>query len=235
MARPFRTSSPEEDDVQLQRIASSEAVSDIVILPVGSTEQHGPHLPLGTDALIAEGIAKMVGERLKADVAPVLSYGLSEHHMEFRGTMTVTPPNYVHFIMDLLDALARHGYSKIVVINGHGGNIGGLTTAIQAFQRTHETRTYLYNWWALPGMEFPDTKKDYHAGDAETSVALSLGIEQRGEPVDEMKELPSGYRIRKMSEVTESGVMGYPTSATKEKGDRILELVVDFIERAVRE
>jgi creatinine amidohydrolase len=220
--------------MELQRISSKEASSDIVVLPTGSTEQHGPHLPLGTDALIANGIAALVGDELGADVAPVLPYGLSEHHMDFRGTVTVSPVTYVGLIKDILDCLARHGYKTIVIVNGHGGNIGGLTTAVQEFHRTNSARVFLFNWWALKGVEFPDTMTDFHAGDAETSVAMALGIEQRGEPVDEMRHVPSGYRIRSMKEVTESGVMGYPTKASEKKGKIILDLVIGHIVRAVR-
>lgn len=220
--------------MDLQRIASSEAVSDILVLPAGSTEQHGPHLPLGTDALIAEGIAKLVGKRLGADVAPAIPYGLSEHHMEFRGTITVTPQSYVRFVGDALDAIARHGYKRIVIVNGHGGNIGGLATAVQELNRLHDCEVFIFNWWSLPGVEYPDTKIDYHAGDMETSVAMALGIELRGEPVDEMRDIPSGYRIKRMSEFTSSGVLGYATNASKKKGERILQIVVDFIVDAVK-
>ena len=219
--------------MELERVASKEAVADTVVLPTGSTEQHGPHLPLGTDALIAKGIARLVGERLEADVAPVLSYGLSEHHMDFRGTVTVTPMSYIGIVKDILDCLARHGYRKIVILNGHGGNTGGLTTAVQEFHRTNDIKVFLYNWWSLPGVEFPDTVNDFHAGDAETSVAMALGIDLRGEPLDEMTFKPSGYRIRRMTEVTESGVMGYATKGSKDKGERILKLVVDHIVEAV--
>ena len=156
--------------------------------------------------------------------------------MDFRGTVTVTPLSYVGFVKDLLSSLSRHGYNRIVIVNGHGGNIGGLTTAIQEFHITPEgkgTRVYLFSWWSLKGVEFPDTVVDYHAGDAETSVALALDLDLRGEPVDEMKETPPGYKLKKMTEVTRSGVMGYPTKASKEKGERILELVVDHISNAV--
>lgn len=224
--------------MELQRMASREAISRSVVLPTGSTEQHGPHLPLGTDAIIAEGIAKLVGESLDADVAPTLPYGLSEHHMDFRGTVTVTPTNYCNFVKDILSSLARHGYEKLVIINGHGGNIGGLTTAVQEFHLTPEgknTKVFVFSWWALKGVEFPDTVEDFHAGDSETSVALALGLDLRGEPVDEMKRTPPGYKIRYMTEVTTSGVMGYPTRASKEKGERILEMVVDHIVKAVRD
>lgn len=218
--------------MELQRIASSEVKGRTVVMPTGSTEQHGPHLPLGTDALIAEGIARRVAEGLGADLAPVLSYGLSEHHMAFRGTVTVTPVNYVNIVLDILGSLARGGYRRIVIINGHGGNIGGLTTAVQELQRTEEggkVEVFLFNWWSMRGVTFPDTEEDYHAGDAETSVALALGLELRGEPVDEMKRTPSGYRIRSMTEVTSSGVWGYPTKASREKGQRIVDIVVDHI------
>ena len=155
--------------------------------------------------------------------------------MEFRGTVTITPKSYVAFVRDILECFARHGYERIVIINGHGGNIGGLTTAVQDFHREHEAKVFVFSWWMLKGVEFPDTVTDYHAGDSETSVALALGIDLRGEPVDEMKYIPSGLRIRKMTDVTASGVMGYPSKASKEKGEKILGLVVDHIVDAVGE
>jgi creatinine amidohydrolase len=221
--------------LEISRISSAEARADMVVLPTGSTEQHGPHLPLGTDALIAEGIARRLADKIGADMAPLLAYGLSEHHMDFKGTVTLKPGTYVSVITELLESFARHDYSSIIIVNGHGGNISAINTAVQDFHRKHETRVYMFNWWLLEGATGEDIKEDWHAGDIETSVAMALGIDLRGKPVDEMKIPPKGLKLRRVKDVSESGVIGYPTNATKEKGERVLSAILDDMKKIIQQ
>ncbi|MCC2664104.1 MAG: creatininase family protein [Geminicoccaceae bacterium] len=94
-----------------------------IILPVGSTEQHGPTGLIGTDALCAELIARGVGEATGALVAPTLNFGMAQHHMGFCGTMTLRPQTLLAVLVDLLGSLAQHGFERCLVINGHGGNM----------------------------------------------------------------------------------------------------------------
>lgn len=121
-----------------------------ILLPVGSTEQHGPSGLIGIDYLSSEKIAEAVGEKTQTLVAPVLPYGMAVHHMGFPGTMTLSPITYVQVVTELLQSLLKHGFEKIIVINGHGGNIAPITTAFcQAKQNNETADLKLFNWWVL--------------------------------------------------------------------------------------
>lgn len=121
-----------------------------ILLPLGSTEQHGPTGLIGIDYLSAEKIAEAVAEKTNTLVAPVLPFGMAVHHMAFPGTMTLSPLVYVQVVTELLQSLTKHGFEKIVVINGHGGNIAPITTAFCQVKQLDETVDLkLFNWWVL--------------------------------------------------------------------------------------
>ncbi len=103
--------------------------SQAVILPIGATEQHGPCGLIGTDAICAEVVARAVGERTGALVAPTLSIGMSLHHMAFTGSMSLRPTTLIAVVRDQVLSLARHGFSRFLYVNGHGGNIATLEAA----------------------------------------------------------------------------------------------------------
>lgn len=128
-----------------------------VILPIGSTEQHGPSGLIGTDALCAEAVARGVGEASGALVTPTLNFGMAQHHLAFAGTMTLRPQTLLEVLVDLLTSLTRHGFERCFVINGHGGNMATIMAAFselhaQASLRRDVRRTALRcrlrNWWS---------------------------------------------------------------------------------------
>ena len=127
-----------------------------IILPIGSTEQHGPTGLIGTDALCAEVIAKGVGEAANALVAPTIAVGMAQHHLGFAGSMTLRPSTLVAVLRDLVGSLARHGFDRFYFINGHGGNIASVTAAFSeiyaersllAAAHTPPIKCRLRNWW----------------------------------------------------------------------------------------
>lgn len=134
--------------------------SRAIILPIGSTEQHGPTGLIGTDALCADAIAIRVGERMDVMVAPVLAVGMAQHHMAFPGSMTLRPSTLLAVMRDCLTSLVRHGFERVLVVNGHGGNAA---TVQAAFAETHmdldglsprpPLRTRLVNWWEMPQVD----------------------------------------------------------------------------------
>ena len=127
-----------------------------ILVPIGSTEQHGPTGLIGTDAICAEVIARRVGEIADALVAPTIPVGMAEHHMAFPGTITCRPSTLIRVICDYVHSLARHGFERLLFVNGHGGNIA---TVNAAFYESYATapapaganvngfRCKLVNWW----------------------------------------------------------------------------------------
>ena len=160
-----------------------------VILPIGSTEQHGPTGAIGTDALTAEAVALEVGRRTGVLVTPTQAFGMAEHHLGFAGTMSLKPATLLALIHDLVISLANHGFERIFVINGHGGNIATTKAAFaQAYSSAisndlpvaSKLRCKLANWF-MAGSVFRAARELY--GDQEgqhatpSEIALTLHIE----------------------------------------------------------
>jgi creatinine amidohydrolase len=151
--------------------------SGMVIVPVGSTEQHGLHLGLGTDWIIAWELAKRVGEIKGIPVLPVLPYGVAVHHMDFPGTITLSFNTFKSVIMDVLESLHRHGVSKVLFINGHGGNLNALLEACREARTKFNMICVVCQWWdvlAGMGLTVEGQPAQTHAGYAETALMLAL-------------------------------------------------------------
>ncbi|MEM3832677.1 MAG: creatininase family protein [Thermoprotei archaeon] len=209
---------------------------DFVIVPIGSTEQHGEHLPLDNDAYTALEISKLVTETLKEKlkilIAPPIPYGMSEHHMDFPGTITLKNETLINVIKDICISLSRHGFKKILILNGHGGNTAAIRAAIQELNLEYGLNVYTLNWWDLVS----DVIKSIygtpitHADESETAVAYALN--QRV-----VKELMKGsgnygeetalYTVKRMKKYTSTGSMGHPEKALKEHGEIIVNSVVN--------
>ncbi len=163
--------------------------SKAVILPIGSTEQHGPTGAIGTDALTAEAVALEVGRRTGVLVTPSQSFGMAEHHLGFAGTMSLQPSTLLAVLHDIFLSLASHGFERIFVINGHGGNIATAKAAFAQVYKTISSRDLpvaekfqckLANWF-MAGSVFNAAKELY--GDKEgqhatpSEIALTLFLE----------------------------------------------------------
>ena len=130
-----------------------------IILPIGSTEQHGPIGLIGTDALCAETIALGVGEAANAIVAPTVAVGNAHFHLDFAGSMALRPTTLTALLVDMLASLARHGFRHVYVINGHGGNVAPVLSAFHEIHasasftgRPGTLKTRLKNWWDTPAV-----------------------------------------------------------------------------------
>jgi creatinine amidohydrolase len=137
--------------------------SRAILIPIGSTEQHGPNGLLGTDALCPEIIARRAGDEAGFLVAPTFNVGQAQHHMAFPGTITLRPSTMIAVMLDWAQSLTRHGFERLYWLNGHGGNINTINAAFAemyhgiSFDRAASNhpplRCTLRNWWELPGVK----------------------------------------------------------------------------------
>ena len=150
-----------------------------VILPMGSQEQHGRHLPLAVDWMIPYALAKFVSARTGVPCFSPLCYGMSCIHSAFPGTISLRPETLMAVCRDVFEELHRQGLRRVLVINGHGGNINAINSALATLVKEYaDLRVAVHNWWTIPPVgeiclrAFGDL--DSHAGPAETSVMLHL-------------------------------------------------------------
>lgn len=177
---------------QLDRERANEVAADgaIVLVPVGATEQHGPHLPLATDTLHTEHVAVRAAERLTARppvvVAPALPYGCSAHHVAFGGTASLSAATFLAVLTDLGDSLAGSGFRRIFIINGHGGNHHLAAQAAHEIALRHGIAAASASWWhlAAPALieagALDEGNLPGHAGAFETALIGALRPELVG-------------------------------------------------------
>jgi creatinine amidohydrolase len=211
------------------------------ILPVGSLEQHGNHLPVSTDSLIAEYVARMVGEKLGAFVLPVMCYGVSfEHKPMFN--VSLHSSTLTTLVCDACTSLADNGITQIIIINGHHGNIGALQYISQELVNNDKSKTINVNtihYWQMLKKEFD------HAGEVETSLMLAIAPEL----VRMDKAVPNTRSLTKSKaaynsitnspgsfpKITGNGVWGDPRKATAEKGRKWIEDITSMIAKTIEE
>jgi creatinine amidohydrolase len=164
------------------------AGSDGIIVPIGSTEQHGPNGLIGTDAICAEAVARGVGQETGALVAPVMAIGMAQHHLAFPGSITLRPSTLIAYVSDCVFSLARHGFRRFMFINGHGGNIAPLSAAFSELYATASLdptgavprlRCTLRNWFDGPEVgrlsrEFYGDMLGSHATPSEVALTQFL-------------------------------------------------------------
>jgi creatinine amidohydrolase/Fe(II)-dependent formamide hydrolase-like protein len=216
---------------------------DLALLPVGAVEQHGPHLPLDTDAFDADYLARRVAEACLSPrplVLPLLPYGVSYHHNDFKGTLSISNTTLSQMVFEIGMSAAANGICKLVIINGHGGNTPALNYAAQMINR--DARIFV----CVDSGETSDvdisqltvTSNDVHAGEIETST--SLAVRPHLVRMDRARsEIPSfSNRYLEFSskrsvswyaythKISTSGVMGDPAQASAAKGRKIWDLMV---------
>lgn len=211
----------------------------IVILPVGSVEQHGPANPLGTDTLIANALAREASIRTGVLSLPVVPFGVSFHHMDFPGTISVSEKSLEAYLYDILASLRKWGVKIVLIINGHGGNLPTLQILARRAREELDIRLFIYQWWTSGSKilaELFNEKEKGHAGAAETSLNMYLypDIIKRDKTLDEnpkTSELLDGLvTFLYTAEQTRSGVFGVQTSASPERGKILFEkLVVELV------
>lgn len=214
--------------------------TSLAVLPVGSTEQHGPHAPLGTDALTAEAIAAEAVERVdrEAAVAPTVPVGVAAEHRQFTGTLWVSPDSFRSYVRETAESLAHHGWDRVVVVNGHGGNVAPLREVCARLSREGTAYAVPFTWFdAVDPAEVGFSGAMGHGGPVETSLVSHL----RPDLVDETAfdaaaeggadgwgEWQDGVNLAYDSaEFSDSGVVGDPGEGSADLGERLHDLASD--------
>jgi creatinine amidohydrolase len=215
-----------------------DAETDLAVVPVGSTEQHGPHAPLGTDAVNAELVAEAGVERSAHEVvvAPTVPVGISEEHRHFAGTLWVSPDTFRSYVRDVVESLAVHGFDRVVLVNGHGGNVEALREVAAAVTRSGEAYVVPFTWFEAVG----DHRTEMgHAGKLETALLRAERPELvREAEVEAAREGASdrwGDWVGRVNlaydsaEFTENGVVGDPAEGDAELGAELLDRAAESL------
>jgi creatinine amidohydrolase len=215
---------------------------DVVLFPVGSTEQHGKHMAIDNDAFTALEISKRVAKKTDVVVASPLYFGYSPHHMPFKGSITLSFDTLVDVYREVCESLLHHGFNKVVIMNAHGGNTNAISEALRRIQQ--DTGKRVYSVMVFPSargfgsgaVKVIEQKSGGHACELETSVGMALGqrllMDKAEDWKPEYSSIDPKYRDKvaaayNWDEVTSIGSLGDPTKATKEKGKVLVDAVVD--------
>ncbi len=206
----------------------------VLLLPVGSTEQHGPQNPLGTDHLIVEYIANHAAQKVPyAYALPLIPVGVSSHHRGFSGTLWFTPSTLRAVIKDIFESIVFHGFKKIIVVNGHGGNTAPIMEIIGEFNDKHGIYALLFEWWRDADMLLKaiGTSQVVHADVVETSVMWA--IQPAWVKTEKFEGLTSApkwgryigdfYLASRTDQFSESGIAGSIEGFSQEKGQKVLD------------
>ncbi|MFB6133572.1 MAG: creatininase family protein [Halanaeroarchaeum sp.] len=211
--------------------------TDLAVLPVGSTEQHGPHAPLGTDYLTAEHVASEGAAHCEKDVVvgPPVPVGVSEEHRQFTGTLWVSPDTFRSYVRETVESLLSHGWDRVVIVNGHGGNTAAIREIASELTRRFRAVVAPYTWF-----DAVDVDLDMgHAGAVETSLLLRTypellhegrfeaaaadGAQRWGDWVSGVNLSPD------TASFTDNGAVGDPTEASTESGAALETQAVDAL------
>jgi creatinine amidohydrolase len=234
----------ERNLLKIHQLTASDYISgryEKFILPLGSLESHGPHLPFGTDTLTAYHLGLEIASRVeKTGVLPPVPYGMSEHYQDFPLTVSLRFETEVSVIRDILESLRRQGIRKVFILNGHDGNIASIEAASRAAKVAHPDLRIitLDAWWNVLGDLLPENFFKVwnglgHGGEGELSMGLALfpflckPDEARGVVPDRLPSLGEAKWL--FSELTDCGATGDPTKASREKGGRMRDVLVDAI------
>ena len=242
-------------------LAAMDKDSSIVLLPIAAIEQHGPHLPVGTDSIILEELMRrFVQEKEFGDtnvvVAPQFYIGKSNEHMNFSGTLTFTATTLYNMLHEVCGCFAKHGFKKVVLTNAHGGNTDLLNLISRDLRIDFGLEVFVFDWWFTPfWQDILKTEKQsesiygvFHACELETSLMLAIAPEtvDMSQVQDETPEVMfEGKKYLslfgpitmgwKTDDVSKSGVIGSPEFASREKGEKFMQYAVDRLAEIVTE
>jgi len=224
----------------------------LIILPTGSTEQHGPHLPLDTDLFLVETVCLELGKRVpdKVLVLPTIPCGLNRHHLDFPGTIHIEPEVFIAYCLNITKSVAYHGFEKILLVNGHGSNAPLVDLVARRTVLETGSLCFATSYFAYPMKAFEEVRESEvmaHADEFETSLYLYLDADRvrsdraqkDNDRVGEFLSSDSTSPYVRFNDYwgrwTKLGVHGDPTVATAEKGKVLLEATLDGMVELVDE
>ena len=247
-------------DMTREEIAAVEKDKAIVLLPMSATEQHGAHLPVGTDTTILAELIDRFCEKRSLDgfsvlFAPQLAVGKSNEHMSFAGTLTFSSTTYYALLFDIAKSIAACGFQKLVLLNSHGGNFDMANLIARDIRIELGMEVYVFDWWftdfwqeGLKGLKESGKYGVFHACELETSLMLAaqpenvhmeLAVDE--DPAEALRDndfvsvfgpVTVGW---KTSDVSRSGVIGAPSCAAAEKGEKLFSYAIEKLEKMLRE
>jgi len=224
-------------------LRDAAAADTLVILPVASVEQHGPHLATGTDMILGDAVARRTAEKLaaaghRAVVLPCVWHGLAEHHMELGGTITLDQPTFLAVLRGIAGSVFRHGFSRLMFLNAHGGNTEAIGVAVSEIGNAWPDRKVAGGtYWLVAPEAFAGILEDQpgvmHACEAETSLMLHVTTgtvrmarlaEAHGPHANRPAAQPRALAVRRSwQSISPSGVIGDARKASAAKGETLLE------------
>lgn len=238
------------------------AITQTVLIPVGATEDHGPHLPLGTDTMEGREICRRTAIRLEelgcpVMIAPVIPFGTSSFHMGFAGTISISSATLVALLREVALSLHKGGFRNFVLVHGHDGNLSSMMVAAQEIvNETDDSSAVVCNWLAALSSVYhtiqTSKKGEGHGGEGETSRLMVTHPElvhpERAVPhhidpavmakIQGPEHIKTGggiyYGVRSYSDVTPYGHIGDPTLATEETGEKGYAVIVDWLSSVIK-
>ncbi|MNI39350.1 Creatinine amidohydrolase [compost metagenome] len=243
-----------------KEIEAIDKENALVVVPIGATEQHGAHLPVGTDSLILGRLLEELANKVsfpdyKVLLTPLLPVGKSNEHMDFSGTLSFSTMTLYHMIDDLVKAIGSHGFGKILLMNSHGGNTDLLNVLSRDLRIKHNVEVFVFDWWftsfwkeILSQVQQSGNYGVFHACELETSLMLYFCPElvDMSKAVDEFPDdqLTDNEHVSikgpivpgwKTQDVSLHGVIGAPTLASAEKGRLFVEFAVQKLKEMLQE
>ena len=250
--RPANGSSPRLDALNWPEVRELLTHDPIVVVPVGATEQHGRHLPLSVDRVLCTAVAERAaraatGRGRPTVVAPTIAVGYSPHHMAFPGSLTLRAATFTAVATDMATSLSEHGFHRILLLNGHGGNANLLRSAAQSLRFEHDVRVSVASYWdfaldRIASWRTSELGGINHACEMETSLMAALHPESvRMDAAEDVLPPRSRFasgdltetgpvtRAGSFEELTPSGAIGRPTLADPERGRALLDAIVEEV------
>lgn len=245
-------------DYSSRDFAALDRDRTIAVLPIGAIEQHGPHLPMSVDSCTVEGVARRLAKALPEDspvlILPTQAVCKSDEHIDFPGTLTLTPETLIRVLVEIGASVARSGVRKFVLLNGHGGNIPIMDIVIRQLRVSHSMMAFSVNWFGfgMPEGMYSEVERSHgiHAGDMETSVMLALDpgnvnmaaardFRSRGQDLAEKyRHLGLGRGAKpgwQTQDLSPAGACGEAHLATAAKGEATLDYAIERLVQAMAE